>query len=82
MKGKAVLVIGAGAGYVLGTRAGRQRYEQIKGAAQRLWQDPRVQETAARAQQKAREQAPKVQETAARAAHSVSSATAGRVGHG
>lgn len=30
MKGKAGLVIGLAAGYVLGTRAGRERYEQIK----------------------------------------------------
>src|SRR4029079_19656793 len=30
MRGKAGLVIGLAAGYVLGTRAGRERYEQIK----------------------------------------------------
>src|SRR3546814_17314066 len=30
MKGKVGLVIGLAAGYVLGARAGRERYEQIK----------------------------------------------------
>ena len=30
MKGKAGLVVGLAVGYVLGTRAGRERYEQIK----------------------------------------------------
>lgn len=37
MRGKLGLVIGLGVGYVLGTRAGRERYEQIKAGAQRLW---------------------------------------------
>lgn len=41
MRGKAGLVIGLGVGYVLGTRAGRQRYEQIAAAARKVWQlDP------------------------------------------
>lgn len=41
MKGKIGLVVGLGVGYVLGTRAGRERYEQIKREAQKLWQlDP------------------------------------------
>jgi hypothetical protein len=44
MKGKIALVVGAAAGYVLGTRDGRQRYEQIKTKAEGLWQDPKVQE--------------------------------------
>jgi len=30
MKGKAGLVVGLAVGYVLGTRAGRERYEQLK----------------------------------------------------
>jgi hypothetical protein len=41
MKGKAGLVIGLAAGYVLGTRAGRERYEQIKTQAAKVWElDP------------------------------------------
>lgn len=37
MRGKAGLIIGIGIGYVLGSRAGRERYEQIKRGAQRVW---------------------------------------------
>lgn len=44
MKGKLAVLLGFGAGYVFGTRAGHDRYEQIKGQAQRMWQDPRVQQ--------------------------------------
>jgi hypothetical protein len=43
MKGKILLVVGIGVGYVLGARAGRERYEDIKRAAGKLWNDPRVQ---------------------------------------
>jgi hypothetical protein len=43
MKGKILFLTGLGVGYVLGTRAGRERYEQIKQAAGKLWNDPRVQ---------------------------------------
>jgi hypothetical protein len=44
VKAKLALIVGAGAGYVLGTRDGRQRYEQLKAKAQTLWEDPKVQE--------------------------------------
>ncbi|MBB2975746.1 hypothetical protein FHX49_001313 [Microbacterium endophyticum] len=41
MRGKVGLVVGLAAGYVLGTRAGRKRYEQIKTQAQKVWElDP------------------------------------------
>ncbi len=43
MRGKAGLVIGLAAGYVLGTRAGRERYEQIKTQAEKVWNLPPVQ---------------------------------------
>ena len=43
MKGKILFLTGLGLGYVLGTRAGRERYEQIKTAVGRFWNDPRVQ---------------------------------------
>ena len=36
---KLSLLIAAAAGYVLGTRAGRERYEQIKKAATRVKED-------------------------------------------
>jgi len=44
MKGKIVFVLGAAVGYVLGTRAGRERYEQIKRGAQRVWNTEPVQQ--------------------------------------
>ena len=41
MRGKVGIVIGLAAGYVLGTRAGRERYEQIKTQATKVWElDP------------------------------------------
>jgi hypothetical protein len=43
MKGKILFLTGLGLGYVLGTRAGRERYEQIKTTVERLWNDPRLQ---------------------------------------
>ncbi|MEV4686375.1 hypothetical protein [Microbacterium sp. LWH3-1.2] len=43
MKGKAGLVIGLAIGYVLGTRAGRERYEQIKTQWLKVWNTEPVQ---------------------------------------
>ncbi|MEZ0491047.1 YtxH domain-containing protein [Kineococcus sp. TBRC 1896] len=43
MVGKVLLLAAAGAGYVLGARAGRERYEQISGTVGRLWGNPKVQ---------------------------------------
>ena len=40
------LVLGLAVGYVLGTRAGRERYETIRDAARRVADRPEVQETA------------------------------------
>ena len=45
MKKLSVLVIGA-VGYVLGSRAGRERYEQIKRQATKAWNKPVVQNAA------------------------------------
>lgn len=43
MKGKIGIVVGLAAGYVLGSRAGRERYEQIKSGALKLWNTDPVQ---------------------------------------
>jgi hypothetical protein len=43
MKGKLLFLLGLGVGYVFGTRAGRKRYEQIKAAAQNIWESEPVQ---------------------------------------
>ncbi len=44
MRGKVGFVLGAALGYVLGTRAGRARYEQIKRGANAVWETPLVQQ--------------------------------------
>ena len=49
-------------GYVLGSRAGRERYEQIKGMATKVRNDPRVQEKAKQATEVVKEKAPVVSE--------------------
>lgn len=43
MKSRAVFIVGAGLGYVLGTRAGRQHLEKLAGWTRDVWDDPRVQ---------------------------------------
>ncbi|GJF28585.1 hypothetical protein [Kitasatospora sp. NBC_01539] len=50
---KLTLVVGVGIGYVLGSRAGRQRYEQIARTAQKISQNPKVQDAAGKAKQQA-----------------------------
>jgi hypothetical protein len=45
MKNKIVFAAGMAAGYVLGTRAGRESYEVLKARAESLWNSPRVQES-------------------------------------
>jgi len=55
-------------GYVLGSRAGRERYEQIKKAATRVKNDPRVQEKATQAADLAKEKAPAVKDKVVSAA--------------
>lgn len=62
MVGKLSLIAAFGAGYVVGARAGRERYDQIAGKATDFWRDPRVQKTAEQAQHVAKD-------TAAQAGH-------------
>nr|WP_087132177.1 hypothetical protein [Microbacterium esteraromaticum]SJN39347.1 Small hypothetical protein Hyp1 \ len=57
MKGKIGLVVGLGAGYVLGTRAGRARYEQIKTQWLKVWHLDPVQHQVVRVQDFAKAQA-------------------------
>lgn len=44
MRFKSGLLLGAAAGYVLGTKAGRKRYEQIKRLAGKLRRHPAVEQ--------------------------------------
>ncbi|MGJ9421564.1 hypothetical protein [Aeromicrobium sp. CF3.5] len=80
---KATYLAAAAAGYVLGARAGRERYEEIKTQATKVWRDPRVQQAAGDAQDYAAQQAPVVKDKARSAADSASekaSTAAHRVG--
>lgn len=45
MASKIPFILGLGAGYVLGTRAGRAQYEKIKAAASRVADQPFVRDT-------------------------------------
>ena len=81
MKGKMSLLVGGAVGYVLGTRAGRERYEQMKAKAQRFRQNPTVQQKAAQAQDYAREKAPEMQHKVADMASRAADTTKDEVGH-
>ena len=63
MKNKLVFAAGMAAGYVLGTRAGRERYEQLRTKAQELWESPKVQDTVASTTDTLKSKAPEVQDS-------------------
>ncbi|MCW2866891.1 MAG: YtxH protein [Marmoricola sp.] len=65
---KLLVLISGGIGYVLGTKAGRERYEQIRGQFNKVKSDPRVQEKAQQAADLAKEKAPVVKDKVAQAA--------------
>jgi hypothetical protein len=46
MRYKATFLVGFGVGYVLGAKAGRERYDAIARTTRRLLENPAVQETA------------------------------------
>jgi hypothetical protein len=77
MMNKLSLLVAAGIGYVLGARAGRERYDQIKQTAFRVKEDPRVQSAASTVADTARQQAPVVADKVTAAA----SAAADKVKH-
>jgi hypothetical protein len=43
MRGRLLFVTGAAVGYVLGSRAGRKRYDQIASAVSKVWESPGIQ---------------------------------------
>ncbi|WP_328466588.1 hypothetical protein OHA21_46645 [Actinoplanes sp. NBC_00393] len=53
MRGKLMFLTGLAAGFVLGSRAGREKYEEIRANAQKVWSHPTVQEAAGVAQAQA-----------------------------
>ncbi|WP_432523304.1 YtxH domain-containing protein [Kineococcus sp. SYSU DK006] len=86
MLGKALFLAAGAAGYVLGARAGRERYDQIAGAAGRLWGNPKVQSTVVdledRATGLAKQAGSAAQEKVGAAASSVASSVKDKVGGG
>ena len=76
---KLPLLVAAAVGYVLGSRAGRERYEQIKSGARRLSQNPKVQRVAHKAQDAAAQQAAAAAEVAKDKVSSAASTAADKV---
>ena len=72
MKGKLLLI--AGAGYLFGTQAGREKFEQIKTKATGLLQDPKVREQASRVDDLIRDKAPQAHQAAHKATDATKSA--------
>src|SRR2546429_9452201 len=66
MTGKLSLALGFAAGYVLGSKAGRERYERLGAAGRRLWSNPTVQSTAGVLQAQANDLVTKAKQTVRR----------------
>ncbi len=79
---KLTLLAAGAAGYVLGTRAGRERYEKIKEAAGKVAQDPRVRSKAREAGDRVKEHAPMVKDKVAGAASGAKDTVKDKAGHG
>lgn len=78
MRGKILFAAGLAVGYVLGTRAGRERYEQLKNAAKGFWNDPRVQHRVDQVEDFVKEKAPEVAEFVSDGAKKVVDQVTGR----
>lgn len=82
MKNKLMLLVGAAVGYVLGARAGRERYDQLADQAAKLWTDPRVQDKVEEVRSRAPEVAHQVGEAAKAKAEEVKAKVTGSEGAG
>jgi hypothetical protein len=65
MRGKILFITGIAVGYVLGAKAGRERYEQIARSASKLWNDPRVQDRVETVEEFVKDRTPEVVEAVA-----------------
>jgi hypothetical protein len=72
MRYRLTFITGALIGFVLGARAGRERYEQLMGAARKVAENPAVRNTAESAVQQGRT-------AAAKAGHTVSAKVGDRM---
>jgi hypothetical protein len=78
---KLTLIAGVAIGYVLGSRAGRERYEQIKSGAGKVAQNPKVRAAAGKTQEAAGRQAAVVAEAAKEKVVDAASTAADKVRH-
>lgn len=72
---KLLVLVAGGIGYVMGTKAGRERYQEILGMFNKVKEDPRVQQKAQQAAELAKEKAPIVKDKVSGAANSTASKT-------
>jgi hypothetical protein len=63
-----IIAVGLGVGYILGARAGRERYDLIVEKVSGVWEDPRVAKARQEAARYAREQGPIIRDRAGAAA--------------
>lgn len=70
---KIIFFAGVAVGYVLGTRAGRQRYNQIKAGAQKVWNSPAFKDRVDTATDFVKDKAPQVQAAVTEQAKKVAS---------
>lgn len=68
MKRKFLLVVGLGVGYVVGARAGREKYDAMKAKLDGAWESPRVRRARLEVESYARQQAPIIRDRAEAAA--------------
>ena len=79
---KLTLLTGIGIGYVLGSRAGRERFEQIRSGARKVASNPTVQSAASKAQETVASQAPVVADAVKEKATAAASVVADKVHRG
>jgi hypothetical protein len=80
MRFKSGFLVGLGAGYVLGTKAGQERYQQIVDAAGKLRENPGVQRLTGEVNRTVNVGKDRVAETAAAKADEAKEAVASKVG--
>jgi hypothetical protein len=80
MRFKSGFLVGLGAGYVLGTKAGQERYQQIVDAAGKLRENPGVQRLTGEVNRTVSVGKDRVAETAAAKADEAKEAVAAKVG--
>ncbi|WP_271394809.1 YtxH domain-containing protein [Neomicrococcus lactis] len=74
-------IAGAVAGYIFGTRQGRESYENMKSKAKQMWEDPQTQQKITEFTDKVKEKAPEVSAAVSSAASKVTTQVKDKVSH-